>query len=536
MIKTKKNRTKHLTLKEASFSREETIRLQHQVIMSLTTDENVIKGDIEKAFPLISEASARLLDVPRVGIWLMNWESKQLICHDIYDQNQKSHQSGLSLQISDYPNYFKSLGAHLAIDAVDASNDPRTCEFKNTYLMEHDIHSMLDAPVRIEGKVVGVICHENCGEKRQWTADDITIVGEIAGQVANVLINRERHKADFALKTIVEGTVSKMGESFFCALADKMAEALTVRTAIVTQALDNDVTRVRTLAFWDQGKVMPNIEYDLKGTPCEIVLTKGSYCCSNHVQDVFPEDKDLGNLNAVSFLGVPFFDKKGKALGHIAVLDEKPLKEDRKIISILEICAARVGLELERLQAAKTLQKAHDQLDQRVKERTLDLENEVQQRIGIEKELKDFQKELKKQQRVLEQKNLALKEVLDQIEFEKNQIKQDIISNVEEMLLPLLNKMKRKSHGEDAQTLKLLEQHLKNLTSGFALKISDKRWKLTPKEIEICDMIKNRMSSKDIAGLLNVSTRTVEIHRNHIRKKLGISQKSVNLTTYLQSI
>ena len=143
--------------------------------------------------------------------------------------------------------------------------------------------------------------------------------------------------------------------------------------------------------------------------------------------------------------------------------------------------------------------------------------------------------ELGKQKQALEQKNLALREILAHIEIEKNQIKEDVIANVEKLVLPTLNKLRRKGTVLDRKNIDLLEHNLKQLTVGFGRAVGEQRWKLSPREIEICGMIKNGLTTKEMTGLLNTSRRTIENHRNRIRKKLEISQKNINLTAYLQS-
>jgi DNA-binding NarL/FixJ family response regulator len=88
----------------------------------------------------------------------------------------------------------------------------------------------------------------------------------------------------------------------------------------------------------------------------------------------------------------------------------------------------------------------------------------------------------------------------------------------------------------DSRYLRLVEDNLKQLTSGFGRAVSDQRRKLSPKEVEICAMIKNGLSTKEIAGLLHTSDRTIDNHRNRIRKKLGVSKQQVNLAVYLQTL
>jgi PAS domain S-box-containing protein len=149
-------------------------------------------------------------------------------------------------------------------------------------------------------------------------------------------------------------------------------------------------------------------------------------------------------------------------------------------------------------------------------------------------ERKLAEKMLEEQKMVLEQKNIALREIVAQIEVEKNRIKEDVSANVDEILMPILKKLRIK--GDSRKYVDLLRRNLEDLASSFGRKISDKRFKLTPREIEICDMIKEGLTSKEISGILGVSCQTIEKHRKNIREKLRISNKNINLTTFLQQL
>ncbi|MBF0504758.1 MAG: PAS domain S-box protein [Candidatus Omnitrophica bacterium] len=142
----------------------------------------------------------------------------------------------------------------------------------------------------------------------------------------------------------------------------------------------------------------------------------------------------------------------------------------------------------------------------------------------------------KEAQQAIEQKNAALKEIIEQIEIEKKKIRENVLLNVEEVLLPALKKIRRKGTALDKKYIDILEQNLENLTSSFGRNVSEKKFKLSPREIEIANLIKNGMPSKEICSMLNISFKTVETHRNKIRKKLDILNKDINLTTYLQSL
>lgn len=153
-----------------------------------------------------------------------------------------------------------------------------------------------------------------------------------------------------------------------------------------------------------------------------------------------------------------------------------------------------------------------------------------------EESLKQLELMLEEQRLSLEQKNLALKEMIEHIERTKNRIKEDISINIDETIMPIMEKLKIKIKGASPKYIELLQYHLKELASSFSRKITRKSAKLTSREIEICNMIKGGLSSKDISKLLNVSRQTIEKHRKNIRKKIGLSNKKVNLTSYLQRI
>jgi DNA-binding CsgD family transcriptional regulator len=100
----------------------------------------------------------------------------------------------------------------------------------------------------------------------------------------------------------------------------------------------------------------------------------------------------------------------------------------------------------------------------------------------------------------------------------------------------VIEKLKGTNDPVVAQYTTVLEANLKELTSSFGSSISSGMLGLTQKEITICNLIKTGLGSKQMAEALHVATRTIETHRNSIRKKLGISGKEVNLETYLNSM
>lgn len=134
----------------------------------------------------------------------------------------------------------------------------------------------------------------------------------------------------------------------------------------------------------------------------------------------------------------------------------------------------------------------------------------------------------------LERKSIALREVIEQIEFEKNKVKDDVRDNVNALIHPIIKKLRTK--GVNQKYLDLLTDKLLALTSSFSRTLTAIMLKLSSKEIEVCNLLVGGLCSKEIADFLNISYQTVEKHRKVIRRKLGIGRKKINLTTYLQMI
>ncbi|MBW4483754.1 MAG: response regulator [Tildeniella torsiva UHER 1998/13D] len=166
-----------------------------------------------------------------------------------------------------------------------------------------------------------------------------------------------------SLRLIVEGTAAKTGHDFFESLVRYLADILQVRYAIVTQRLLTDPGRVSTLAFWQQGQLGDRLEYDLAGTPCERVVAGEVVYIPQRVRVLYPDDADLELLGAVSFLGIPLVDAASQVIGHLAVIDDKPMAEDHTRELILRIFAARAAAELKRQQAEDALRQARETAD-----------------------------------------------------------------------------------------------------------------------------------------------------------------------------
>ena len=109
-----------------------------------------------------------------------------------------------------------------------------------------------------------------------------------------------------------------------------------------------------------------------------------------------------------------------------------------------------------------------------------------------------------------------------------------VVSNVNNLLLPILEKLKMENN--ESKYINMLKYQLEKLTSSYGSKIVNKENNLTPREVEICNLVHGGLVNKDIAQLLNISYKTVETHRKKIRAKLGLANKDINLVSYLRDL
>ncbi|MCW5979152.1 MAG: sigma 54-interacting transcriptional regulator [Bryobacteraceae bacterium] len=156
---------------------------------------------------------------------------------------------------------------------------------------------------------------------------------------------------DDAIRAILEGTAGVTGEGFFASLVRNVAGALGAAGAWVTEFAPQP-KRLRALSFWFEDRYIPQYEYGISGTPCEPVIEKA---CLVHfpenIIELFPRDPDLKGFRAVSYMGAPLCGADGSILGHLAILDTKPMPAAPRYEALFRIFAARAAAELQRLRA-----------------------------------------------------------------------------------------------------------------------------------------------------------------------------------------
>lgn len=184
------------------------------------------------------------------------------------------------------------------------------------------------------------------------TQGEITGIGAVSTNVT------ERKQAESELREIAERVSALTGADFFEFLVSELAELMGVKIAMVGRVIPGSPSRVQSVSVHVVGGASEPITYDLPGSPCENVVGREACVYPSGVQQIFPDDQLLVEMNADGYAGAPLFDSQGAALGVIAVIDTKPIERVERCLATLRIFAARAAAELERKQAEDELRRS----------------------------------------------------------------------------------------------------------------------------------------------------------------------------------
>lgn len=163
------------------------LEAQKRAIVELAKDKSLFGSDFESAMRKITERAAEVLQAEVVSVWLFNEDGTRMKCVDLFERSKKAHSSGFEAETGACPLHVRALDEGRTIPANDARADPRTNELNDAFIVPFGISSMLDATVRVQGKMVAAICHAHVGPARQWTPDEEHFAGSMADLIGQVL-------------------------------------------------------------------------------------------------------------------------------------------------------------------------------------------------------------------------------------------------------------------------------------------------------------------------------------------------------------
>ncbi|MEO6862983.1 MAG: PAS domain S-box protein, partial [Microcoleus sp.] len=237
--------------------RQKQLLKQNTVLLELARNKALYRGDLQVALRQITEAAAHTLDAEAAGAWLYDQSRSKLQCLDQFHRSNHQHSQGTQLAVADYPVYFKALEEDRTIAADDALSDSRTREFVGSYFAESGITSTLDAPVRLGGQTVGVICIEQVGSVRNWTVEEQNFAASLADLVSLAIEASDRDRTQNALRqaeqkyrsifeNAVEGIFQTTPEGQFLSVNPALARIYGYATP---EELTSNLTNIRQQAY-----------------------------------------------------------------------------------------------------------------------------------------------------------------------------------------------------------------------------------------------------------------------------------------------
>ena len=212
--------------------------------------------------------------------------------------------------------------------------------------------------------------------------------------------------------------------------------------------------------------------------------------------------------------------KTGELLWLEVDLKESEINKKQCVLSVMHDITEKKKLH-------GLLKKANEQLEEEVKQKTRALRKKTEEQNKTLQELKLKTDDLMKS-------NIALEVLLHQSQSAKYSLEEKISVNIKELVNPYLDELDIQLGDRKAAVyVDILRKNIDKITSSFTRKLSSKLIGLTPRELQVADLVKQGRNNKDIAELLMLSPGTVELYRSHIRKKLGIKNKKINLRAYL---
>jgi hypothetical protein len=186
------------------------LRIQNEVLLKLTKSETIDSGDLIASVKEITEAATEALGCERSSVWFYTENNNSILSMDLFQRTLQKHSNGVELFAKDFPSYFNYLKEERVLGADNAHTNPSTKEFSEVYLTPLNITSMLDAPIRLHGKMVGVICNENVNEYRTWTPEELTFSASLADLISRAMEAKIRKQAEDEIKKINENLEQKI--------------------------------------------------------------------------------------------------------------------------------------------------------------------------------------------------------------------------------------------------------------------------------------------------------------------------------------
>jgi len=172
------------------------IQLLQAAVLAIAKDETVASGDLDHAARLIVRTAAETLQVYQAGLWMIIDQGSRLHCLCQYCAATDTYTDVEDLDLRTCPRYAAALESERYIAAGNAQEDPRLSDLGAAYLCPTGVSALLDVPVRVGGRLVGVLCHEHVEKIHVWGMEEIQFACELADQAAQAIVAYERRREE----------------------------------------------------------------------------------------------------------------------------------------------------------------------------------------------------------------------------------------------------------------------------------------------------------------------------------------------------
>jgi diguanylate cyclase (GGDEF)-like protein len=305
--------------------------------------------DLETLFTTIIKKSSARLDSDICFLALHDNKQNDLVfvAHTGAVYSSEGH-FRLSL---DEPSVFAEVyNENRIITIEDTLHDPRA---NAALINQFHFGAIAGAPLSLEGKPIGILaCATRTGPYR-FPLRKLAMLEAFAQEAALVQSfardMNERKRVEHAITQIMEGVSTAIGEQFFGAIAKTMGDILNADSVAIGVVAEDEGDQIQTLAFYLDGSPLPEKRYDLKGTPCSMVIGQDARCYLSNIQKLFPDNEELARTGMEAYVGIPLSDSKDKPLGVLFAMFRRPLDNPEFSKSVMHIFAARTSAEIERL-------------------------------------------------------------------------------------------------------------------------------------------------------------------------------------------
>jgi diguanylate cyclase (GGDEF)-like protein len=193
-------------------AREERYYKYSKILTELAKRQTAENSDLNARLREITAAAADTLEVEYASVWVYSPGGRKLQCAALYQCSTAAYTTGMEWQASDYPGYFKALRQERALATADVRTEPKTKKMAERFLGKLGIGAMVNAPIYLNGRIVGIVCHGHKKTSRQWLIEEQNFTASIANLVALALSAWERQRSQVALQSAYDEVENRIRE------------------------------------------------------------------------------------------------------------------------------------------------------------------------------------------------------------------------------------------------------------------------------------------------------------------------------------